>query len=114
MRWSYGDWKFFPEVGAEHFEKINELVLANFDSGQEQFHAGVEILWAAVLQGFQRLEEEHFFGSGSERSKITLLLVGDLPSELVDHWVSVLNPPDVADRYINWNCNVPDDNSENG
>jgi len=114
MRWSYGDWEFFPEVGAEHFEKINEVVRANFDSDRDQFDAGIEPLWAAILQGFQRLEAEHFFGSGFERSKITLLLVGDLPSELVNHWASALNPPDVAERFINWNYNAPDDNSDNG
>ncbi len=114
MRWSYGDWKFFPEVGPEYFETINEVVRANFDSDGEQFRAGVEALWTAILKGFQRLEHERFFGSGSERSKITLLVVGDLPAELVNSWVSVLNPPDVAERFINWDCNAPDEMVENG
>ena len=112
MRWSYGDWEFFPEVGAEHFEAINKIVRANFDSDQEQFEAGVELLWAAILQGFQRLEKEGFFGSGAERSKITLLAVGHLPSELVNQWVSALNPPDVADRFIHWNCDAPDEGQQ--
>jgi hypothetical protein len=66
------------------------------------------------LNGFQRLEKERFFGSGPERSKITLLLVGDLPSELVESWVSALNPPDAADRFINWNADAPDETSDNG
>lgn len=114
MRWSYGDWGFFPEVGAEHFEEINEVVRANFDSDENKFKVGIELLWTAILNGFQRLEKERFFGSGPERSKITLLVVGDLPSELVNSWVSALNPPDVADRFINWNCDAPDDESENG
>src|SRR5262249_24959886 len=112
MRWSYGDWGFFPEVGAEHFEEINEALRANFDSDEEEFEAGIESLWTAVLYGFQRLEKERFFGSGPERSKTTLLVVGDLPSELVESWVSALNPPDVAGRYINWNCDAPDDEGE--
>jgi hypothetical protein len=114
MRWSYGDWGFFPEVGPEYFEGINEVVRANFDSDEEEFKVGIESLWSAILNGFQRLETERFFGSGPERSKITLLVVGHLPSELVESWVSALNPPDVVDRFINWNCDAPDDESENG
>lgn len=112
MRWSYGDWGFFPEVGAEHFEKLNEVVRANFDSDEKEFKAGMETLWTAILSGLQRLEKERFFGSGPDRSKITLLLVGDLPSELVNSWVSALNPPDVVDRFSNWNCDASDDESE--
>jgi hypothetical protein len=110
MRWSYGDWGFFAaEVATEEFEEINEVLRSNFDSDEERFEAGTTVLWEAVLKGFQRLEQERFFGSGVERSKITLLVVGDLPSELVDNWVSILNPPDVADRFINWNCDAPDE-----
>jgi hypothetical protein len=98
MRWSYGDWGFFPEVGAEHFEEINQALRENFESmvADEEFVAGLESLWTAILDGFQRLEKERFFGSEPERSKITLLVVGDLPSELVESWVSALNPPDVC------------------
>ena len=114
MRWAYGDWGFFPEVGAEHFVEINKVVRTNFDSDKEQFEAGIEFLWTAILKGFQRLEQEGFFGTGSERSKITLLVVGNLPSELIHSWVSALNPPDVADCYINWNCDAGDEGSENG
>ncbi len=114
MRWSYGDWGFFPEVGSEHFEEINKVVRANFDSDEDEFRAGIELLWTAILSGFQRLEEERFFGSGPERSKITLLLVGDLDGELVNRWVSALNPPEVADRFINWNPDALDDKGENG
>ncbi len=111
MRWSYGDWGFFANVGAEHFAEINEALIANIDGPDEEFKARIDSLWAAVLNGFQRLEKEGFFGSGSERSKITLLVVGDLPSELVESWVSALNPPDVVDHFINWNCDAPDDES---
>jgi hypothetical protein len=60
------------------------------------------------------LEKERFFGSETERSKITLLLVGDLDPELVISWVSAINPPDVVDRFIHWNADAPDDTSENG
>ena len=114
MRWSYGDWGFFPEVGAEHFEEINEALSTNFESDEAESQAGLESLWTEILNGFQKLERERFFGSGPERARITLLVVGDLPSELVDSWVSALNPPDVADRFINWDGDAPDDDSEDG
>jgi Domain of unknown function (DUF4303) len=114
MRWSYGDWGFFPAVGAEHFEEINEILRANFDSDENEFEAGIELLWTAILRGFQRLEKERFFGSGPERLKITLLLVGDLDGELVNNWVSALNPPDVANRFVNWNPDATDDEGEYG
>lgn len=114
MRWSYGDWGFFPQVGAEHFAEINEALIANIDGPEEEFESRIDSLWAAVLIGFQGLEKKGFFGSGPERSKITLLVVGDLPSELVENWVSALNPPAVADRFINWNYDASDDASENG
>jgi hypothetical protein len=110
MRWSYGDWGFFPaEVGEKYFEDINEALRVNIESTEEEFKAGIELLWPAILSGFQRLELERFFGSGPERSKITLLLVGDLDGELVNSWVSALNPPKIVDRYINWNSDAPDD-----
>ena len=114
MRWEYGDWGFFPEVGAEPFREINDALRANFRRDLKELRAGIAALWAAALNGFQRLEHEHFFGSGPERSEITLLVVGDLPEELVDRWVSALNPPDVGDRFLNWDYDAPDDECEDG
>jgi hypothetical protein len=113
MRWSHGDWGFFANFGEEHFEEINEALIANIDGPEEEFEARIDSLWAAALGGFQRLEKEGFFGSGSARSKITLLLVGDLPSEPVEEWVAALNPPDVAERYIQWNADAPDEATGN-
>ncbi|MBM3955394.1 MAG: DUF4303 domain-containing protein [Planctomycetes bacterium] len=114
MRWSYGDWGHFANFGEEHFAEINEALIEYIDGPEEEFEARIDSLWAAVLSGFQRLEKDGFFGSGPERSKITLALVGDLDGELVNSWVSALNPPDVANRFINWNADAPDDTSENG
>jgi hypothetical protein len=107
MRWSYGDWGFFPYEDGGHFGEINRILHANFDRmvADDEF-------WGAVLSGFRRLEAENFFGTGSARSKITLLVVGDLPSELIEVWVSALNPPDVVERYLNWNCDAPDESRE--
>src|SRR5690348_17152955 len=35
MRWSYGDWGFFPaDVAVHQFEEINEVLRANFDSDE--------------------------------------------------------------------------------
>ena len=109
MRWSYGDWGFFANFGEEHFAEINEALIANIDGPEEEFYSRIDSLWAAVSDGFQRLEKEGFFGSGSARSKITLLVVGDLPAELGESWVLALNPPDVADRFLNWNADLPDE-----
>ncbi len=114
MRWSYGDWGHFANFGEEHFAAINEALIENIDGPDEDFEARIDSLWAAVLSGFQRLEKDGFFGSWPERSRITFLLVGDLNGELVNSWVSALNPPDVADRFINWDADAPDDSGENG
>jgi hypothetical protein len=54
------------------------------------------------------------FTEWTATSKVTLLLVGDLDGELVNSWVSALNPPDVAERFINWNPDAPDEEGENG
>ena len=114
MRWSYGDWGHFANFGEKHFAKINEALIENVDGPDEEFAARIDSLWAAVLSGFLRLEKDGFFGSVPDRSRITLLLVGDLDGELVDSWVSALNPPDVADRFITWNSDAPTDEGENG
>jgi hypothetical protein len=114
MRWSYGDWGFFPYEGGDHFGEINRLLHLNFDRmvADDEFDGGLESLWDSILDGFGRLELEGFFGKGSARSKITLLLVGDLPSELIYAWASALNPKDVADQYLNWNCDAADEDRE--
>ncbi len=114
MRWSYGDWGFFANFGEKHFKMINKALIANIDGPDEEYEARIDSLWAAALDGFKRLEKERFFGSGSERSKITLLLVGDLPSKPVEKWAKALNPPSVAKRYIKWNPDAPDESTENG
>jgi hypothetical protein len=114
MRWSYGDWGFFPYQGGDYFGEINRILNSNFDRivADEEFDGGLESLWNSILNGFRRLESENFFGAGPARSKITLLVVGHVPSELVKASVSALNPPDVVDQYMNWNCDAPDDDRE--
>lgn len=114
MRWSYGDWGFFANFGTGHFDEINEALIENIDGPDDVYESRIDSLWAAVLEGFQRLEEEEFFGKGEGRSKITLLAVGDLPEELVVEWVSVLNPPEVAASFINWDADATDDADANG
>lgn len=105
MRWSYGDWDFFPDAGGGHFTEINEVVRANFDAdasvtamGDDEWTAA----WNAIQEGFRRLDAEEFFGRGSDRAKVTLLLVGDLPEEMIDAWALALNPKEVAKRYLQW------------
>ncbi len=111
MRWSYGDWGYFPYEIGDHFAEVNRLLSENFDQmiSVEEFEAELVPIWDAALSGFRRLESEGFFGTGSQRSAITLLLVGDLPEELGQAWVSALNPPDVADRFAKYDADAPDD-----
>jgi hypothetical protein len=111
MRWSYGDWGFFPYQGGDHFGEINRVLRSNFHRmiDDEEFDGGLESLWDSILNGFRRLESENFFGTGSARAKITLLLVGHVPSERINAWVSALNPKDVVDQYVSWDCDAPDD-----
>jgi hypothetical protein len=105
MRWGYGDWGFFPYEDGDHFGGVNRLLGENFDQmvADDEVDGGLDALWAAALDGFRRLEAEGFFGTGAARSGITLLPVGDLPEELVGAWVSALNPPQVAERFANYN-----------
>ena len=109
MRWSYGDWRFFPDVGEKHFQQINEVLGENFCAEEDEFEQQIEPLWQAMLDGFQQLDREGFFGTGESRTKITLLVVGHVPDEIADHWIKILNPPGVAKRYLEWDCDAPDE-----
>jgi hypothetical protein len=110
MRWSYGDWGFFPDVGGGSFDEINQALSANFDRviSDEDADDDLEPLWMAILNAFVRAEKESVFGEGSERSNLTLLMVGDLPEEFVNAWVTELNPSEVANQYVNWDPDAPD------
>ena len=103
MRWSYGDWKFFPIDDEDYLSDVNSALSDNFNADEEIFEQQIEPLWQALPDGFKQLNDEGFFGVDDERTKITLLVVGDLPSEIADHCATVLNPKDTADKYINWN-----------
>jgi len=112
MRWAYGDWGYFANFGEKHFEEVNAIVQANFDSPEDVFESQIESLWASVLEGFRKLDAEQFFGTGDKRSQVTLLVVGDLPEELVNDWVAALNPPHVVDSFVNWNPNGEDSDDD--
>lgn len=112
LRWSYGDWKYFPEVGAKHFNKINRALEKNFDeltSTDDDDEPNLEPLWKAIYRAFRRLQTERFFGTGRDRAKITLLLAGDLPDEMVEDWVLGLNPKKVAQQFIDWDVDAAED-----
>jgi hypothetical protein len=106
MRWSYGDWGFFPDADGRHFGEINAVARANFDrmiDDDSLMDAGEwSAVWSAIQDSFRRLDAEGIFGTGAERDKVTLLLVGDLPEEMIDEWALALNPNDVAKRYLQW------------
>ncbi len=111
MRWSYGDWGFFPYEGGDHFAEVNRILSKNFDRmvADEEFDGGLDPHLDAALSGFRRLESEGLFGTRSARSATTLLPVGDLPEDLVQAWVSALNPPDVAERFAKYDADAPDE-----
>ena len=111
MRWSYGDWEHFPVDADEHLADVNAVLQDNFNADEEVFEKQIEPLWQALLDGFQQLDADGFFGTGAERSKITLLVVGHVPEEIVDHWVTVLNPETVAQQFVDWDYDAPDPDS---
>ena len=108
MRWSYGDWEFFPVDGDEYLADVNTVLQDNFNADEEVFQKQIQPLWQALLDGFKELDADGFFGKGPDRSKITLLVVGHVPEEIVDHWVTVLNPETVAQQFIDWDYEAPD------
>ncbi len=110
MRWAYGDWGFFTYERGDHFAEVNRLLDFNYGRmlADEEFDGDFELLWQAIGKGFWRLEAEGFFGKGTARSAVTLLLVGDLPIEMGKPWLVAMNPPSVVDRYLNWDCDAPD------
>ena len=110
MRWSYGDWGYFPATDDESFRAINAALSQNFDRmlADGSFDGDLESLWDAILAGFRQVESEGFFATLIPRSQITLLLAGDLPNDLVCDWVTRLNPPEIARRYIDWNPELPE------
>ncbi|PCJ53790.1 MAG: hypothetical protein COA79_22525 [Planctomycetota bacterium] len=104
MRWSYGDWVFFPDIGEEQFADINDSLnsIFNLDMTDDEYDEIMEPLWVAIIKGFARLDSDGFFGADEGRHKITLLIVGDLPEELLYDCAKNLNPTVIADEYINW------------
>lgn len=108
MRWSYGDWEYFPIDDDNHLAEIDAIVRRNFDADENEFMANVDSLWQALLDGFVLLNEEGFFGTGDDRSGITLMLVGHVPEEKYEQWITTLNPPDVAKRCLEWDYDAPD------
>jgi hypothetical protein len=52
MRWSYGDWGFFPYQDGDHFGEINRMLGSNFDRmvADEEFDGGLEPLCASTRE----------------------------------------------------------------
>lgn len=104
MRWSYGDWGT-QNIGSKHFVKVNDILFEigkqlddlDDDTADKYYNQ----LWDNVLNGFNTLNDCEFF-KDYNREEVTLLLCGDLPDEFVDDCVNKLNPPTVAEKYINW------------
>lgn len=112
MRWSYGDWEFFPVNSGQYLSEINGVLQDNFNAEESVFQEQIGPLWKSLLEGFQQLDSEGFFGTDETRSRVTLLFVGDLNEEMTNLCVSALNPPDVAESYIDWDPDAPDGERE--
>jgi hypothetical protein len=101
LRWSFGDWAYSKE-GEEHFESLNEqLALSTqFDDwDDDEIEEQVAKLMKAVVAGLADLEQEGFFGEGTDRLDVAVMIVGDIDQGLVREWIEKLNPPEVAKRF---------------
>lgn len=101
LRWSFGDWEY-AEEGEAHFEAINELLseATEFDDADEdQVERAVARLMKAVVAGLADLDKEGFFGTGSERLDVAVMIVGDLDQGQTREWIEQLNPPEVAAQF---------------
>ncbi len=104
MMWSYGDWGYCANFGEEEFEEINDAIneLFHEDISIEEHVEIVSPLWGAIQNAIKRLCDEDFFVSCAGTADVTILMVGDLPEEFIDHFAKAWNSEAVAKRYLNW------------
>lgn len=98
LRWSFGDWTYAKD-GEAHFDAVNEMlaVATEFDDvDDDEIEKIVGKLMDAVVAGLKDLDQEGFFGEGTDRLEIAVMIVGDLDAGLTREWVAKLNPPAVA------------------
>lgn len=105
MRWSYGDWGV-QDIGGEYFSPVNDTLYSmeqQIDEMDDDSRVQCMVsAWESVLNGLIKLNKDQFFGSRRKRSAITLMIVGDLPDDSINECVKCLNPPSVANRYLEW------------
>lgn len=101
LRWSFGDWAYADE-GEEPFEEVN-AILAEYtdfdDVDDDEVEKRVERIMEAVVAGLKDLNDEGFFGTGDERNKVAVMIVGDLDSGLTQEWMRQFNPPAVTNQF---------------
>ena len=105
MRWAHGDWGV-QDVGLEQFDLVNQMLyditLALDDVDDELACSCIDKMWSAAINGLASVHRDGFFGTGKKRREVTLLVVGDLPDDLVSRAAKACNPPSVRNRYLNW------------
>lgn len=102
LRWSFGDW-FYQEFGESDFEAVNTLLeeAADLDDlDDDQIEQRTEKLMKAIVAGLSDLNAEGFFGTGPERDRVTVMIVGELDSGATDEYLAKLNPPAVVERLV--------------
>lgn len=68
------------------------------------WHTSITPLWDAIVNGLNRLREEEVLKNLTVEKPITLLVVGDLDDEIINTCAKILNTDEIAEKYINWNC----------
>lgn len=105
MRWAHGDWGVH-DIGCGEFDVVNQMLcdiaLTLDDVDVELACRSIDQMWSSVINGLATVHRDHFFGTGKQRSEITLLVVGDLPDVIVSRAAKACNPRSVASRYLNW------------
>lgn len=101
LRWSFGDWEY-AEEGESHFEAVNEMLseATEFDDvDEDEVERTIARLMKAVVAGLDDLNKEGFFGAGSDRLEVAVMIVGDLDGGQTREWIEQLNPPEVAAQF---------------
>ncbi|MEZ6067584.1 MAG: DUF4303 domain-containing protein [Planctomycetaceae bacterium] len=110
LRWNPADW-FYPEIGDGHFDAVEEVFgelpdIYELDDDDE-VEREAKRRFDAIVAGFRGLHKEGFFGKGSARNKIALMIMGDIEGELIEDWLKQLNPPKVLEQFADWFAEDP-------
>lgn len=101
-RWDPYDWKSHSE-GEQHFDRVQKLLDDNpatniADDAAAEKH--IERLLETFIKALKQLDAEGFFGVGSDREKVVVLIrLDDEDTNLLLECAEQLNPPSVFERF---------------